>query len=269
MLSDEVAALLPQFFQGGKGPSHDELTRMFQRVGMAQADSGSTEQGKVKRVRQVLSYAIDREPEAGGKLVKLLVDAIRGHGGFRQPSENFGGEELIESLRQALRHLGTDLDAEGHLRPRLLENLDGVELTDALWSYVRRARTGASDHELVIGTAKNLEEAVARHVLHQITGSYSTTDNFPATLYQAFDRLGLQGTQVQLDRDPYVSLQQAIFLLALAVNRLRNDRGDGHGRPSPSVATALEGRLSSQAAGLMSELLLVALGRAGSSPLRR
>lgn len=48
--------------------------------------------------------------------------------------------------------------------------------------------------------------------------------------------------------------------MARAVNRLRNDRGDGHGRPTASVATALEARLSGAGAALVSELLLTALG---------
>jgi hypothetical protein len=45
---------------------------------------------------------------------------------------------------------------------RVREGLDGIELTDALWAYVRRIRTGADDAELVIGSAKNLEEATVR-----------------------------------------------------------------------------------------------------------
>ena len=73
-----------------------------------------------------------------------------------------------------------------HLRPRLLENLDGAELTEALWAYVRRAQTGAGDAELVIGTAKNLEEATVRHVLKELTGEYPTSGraaSFPVVLY--------------------------------------------------------------------------------------
>ena len=126
-------------------------------------------------------------------------------------------------------------------------------MTDALSAYVRRAQRGAGDAELVIGTAKNLEEATVRHVLKEVTGEYATagpTANFPTALYSAFHLVGLAGSGAQLDKDPYRALQQALFLLACAVNRLRNERGDGHGRPEPSVATALEGRLSAQSAGL-------------------
>jgi hypothetical protein len=107
-----------------------------------------------------------------------------------------------------------------------------------------------------------LEEAVARHVLTEATGTYASTMDFVSTLYAAFDRLGLatpKSTDL-LDPDPYRELQIAIYLVARAVNRLRNDRGDGHGRPTASVATALEARLSATGAALVSELLLTALG---------
>lgn len=68
--------------------------------------------------------------------------------------------------------------------------------------------------------------------------------------------LDLKPSTVQFDRDAHVALQEALFLLGCAVNRLRNDRGDGHGRPGVSTATPLEARLSSEAAGLVTELLL-------------
>jgi hypothetical protein len=120
---------------------------------------------------------------------------------------------------------------------------------------------------LVIGTAKNLEEATVRHVLKTLTGSYPTAgpgSHFPTVLYQAFDRLGLSGSAAPIDKDPYKAVQQALFLLACAVNRLRSDRGDGHGRPEASIATTLEGKLSSASAGLVCELLLTALKDAKS-----
>lgn len=241
------------------GPHATDRAR---RVALRSADpraAGESTVGKMKRVRAVLGYAIDSEPENAESLVKSLLGGLRACGSFRDGSDNFPGEDAVRALRGAFRGLGLDLDSSGTLRPVLLERLDGVQLTEALWAYVRRARTGASDPELVIGTAKNLEEAAARHVLKEKTGQYPTHTNFPTTLAQAFMALGLKPSTVQLDRDPYVALQEALFLLACAVNRLRNDRGDGHGRPDDSTATLLEGRLSSEGAGLVTELLVSVL----------
>lgn len=264
MLSDEVAAVVARLFDRPGSPTHDELGRYFDRCGLAGADParGGGVIGKMKRVRAVLGYAIDASPEAGTRLVRLLIDGARAYGAFRPESESFASDELIGQLRSALRAVGYDLDAQGYVRPRLLESLEGAEMTDALRSYVRRARMGAEDAELVIGTAKNLEEATARHVLKTLTGDYPVAGragNFPMTLYLAFDRLGLSGSTAKLDGDPYRALQQTIFLLGCAVNRLRNDRGDGHGRPEQSVATVLEGHLSAEAVALVAELLLTAL----------
>lgn len=263
MLNDETMATIAQFFQDGKGPSHGELTLAFRRVDLEHLDPGNAPGiGKVTRVRTVLGHAIDRHLDSGSRLVSMLIGSIRAHGAFRSQSDTYAGETTIESLRDGLGHLGYDLDGEGNVRPKRFEALEGKELTEALWSYIRRARIGASDPELVIGSSKNLEEATARHVLKEIVGMYDTRGprgQFPTQLSAAFHQLDLKIPVTELSRDPSEAFQQAIFLLGIAVNRLRNEKGDGHGRPENSDATEVEGRLASQASGLVSELLLEAL----------
>ena len=264
MLNEELIRLLPRFVDQ-RGPSHDEISRMVARAGLSDAESDGqdgVQRGKVKRLRMILAHAIDRQPDEGERFVKLFVNQVRASGGFLVGTPDCPGTETVAQLREAFRRVGFDLDPEGNLRPTVLENLVGTELTEALSAYVRRAQLGSSDPELLIGTAKNLEEATVRHVLKETTGEYATagpTANFPTTLFKAFYVLDLTGSDAMLDKDPYRALQQALFLLACAVNRLRNDRGDGHGRPEPGVATWLEGRLSTQSAGLVCELLLTAL----------
>ena len=264
MLTEELIRLLPRFVQG-RGPSHDEISRIVVRSGLADAESGvedGAQPGKVKRLRMILAYARDREQEKGERFVGLLIHQVRASGGFQIGTPDCPGADTVTQLRAAFGRAGFELDPEGNLRPTVLENLEGVELTEALSAYVRRAQRGASDAELLIGTAKNLEEATVRHVLKEITGEYATAgkgSHFPTALYNAFYALGLTGSDAKLDDDPYRALQKALFLLACAVNRLRNDRGDGHGRPEPSVATALEGSLSTKSAGLVCEFLLAAL----------
>jgi hypothetical protein len=271
VISDEITSSLAKFFEGGDGPSHDELTRAFKRTGLLAGDPSAEASpvGKMKRVRGVLGYALDCAPAQGAALVKSLLALLRANGSFRRGSESYAGTGKVAALRHAFRTIGFDLDSDGQVRPILLENLEGVELTEALWAYVRRARTGADDIELVIGTSKNLEEAAARHVLKEKLGTYPTSgpnSHFPMLLGRAFAELNLTSSTSQLDRDPYVALQQAIFLMGLAVNRLRNASGDGHGRPEPATATALEGRLATQASAMVTELLLAALGTSEETP---
>lgn len=264
MLSDEVVSAVARFFEAGSGPSHDELARLFRRFGLEGADPAKrfpNEQiGKMKRVREVLSVAIDTNAPAGEQLVKGIVGSIKARGGFRATSDEYAGDDVVQAARDAFRTQGYDLDPTGDLRPLLLNDLSGVAATEALAAYTRRAHAGSNDAALVLGTGKDLLEATARHVLIAKTGAYPPEGNFPATLYQAFDRLQLAapapGVIQSLDNDARAAMQQALWLLAVAVNRFRNEEGIGHGRPLPATVTEAEARLSVQAMALASQLLL-------------
>lgn len=263
MLNDEIAQCLARFFDSRHGPSHDRLTEEFRRKGLLAGDprQGATDPiGKAKRVHRVLTYAIDNNQNAGDELAVSLLALLRAEGAFRTESAaTYAGEETIRAAREAFKRQGYDLDPEGNLRPSQLENLEGVQANEALWTYVRRARVGSDDAALVVGTGKDLLEATARHVLVEKTGAYPTHDNFPATLYQAFDRLGLASSTemlTMLDTDPRRAMQQGLYVLANAVNRLRNAEGTGHGRPFLPVLTDSEARAAVQAMGLISQMLL-------------
>ena len=262
MISDEIAACLSRFFDGGHGPSHDELTRLFTREGFSTVDPGATT-GKVKRVRDVFSHAIVLDIDGAGRAVQGLLGLLRASGCFRPTAEHYAGVDLVAALREAFSREGYELDPEGTLHPKQLEQLDGTDLTDALWAYVRRARAGSADASLVSGTVKDLTEAAARHVLVETTGSYPTTMNFPGTLYQAFDRLGLATPDLKLnqhlDPDPLKAIEQVLYLLGCLVNRTRNDDGTGHGRPQVSKLDDDDAKLLSGAAALCSELMLRSL----------
>lgn len=219
----------------------------------------------MKRLRKVLALAVTESPERGGALVERLVHVIRGAGGFLSGSDQYAGEDLVHAAERAFAEVGFELDPEGHLRPLLLEGLEGRALTDALWTYVRRARSGATDDALVVGTAKDLTEAIARHVLLEVYGDYPAQIGVPGTLFRAFDCLGMQAPQpavlASLDSDARIALRQAAYLFACAANKLRNSEGSGHGRPQSSTADAVDGRLCAQAAAAVGDLLLSELSR--------
>lgn len=267
MLTDEIISAIAHFFDAGLGPSHDELTRMIRRAGLEGVDprtgpDGATV-GKTKRIREVLSHALDEDREAGNKLVLYLMGALKAAGSFRPGSPSYAGEQVIKAVREAFHAAGYELDPEGNLRPSTLENLQGLELTDAIRAYVRRAQVGSEDAALLVGTSKDLLEATARHALFVRTGSYPSGSHFPTTLYQAFDRLSLavppSGLVETLDSDPLRAMEQCLWLLGVTVNRLRNAEGTGHGRPFPATVTAEQGRRAIQSMGLVSQLLLDAL----------
>ena len=264
MISDELLTALARFFDGGAGPSHDELTRMFGRFQLEGMDPRNGPEGatigKMKRVREVLSGALDHDPQQGEKLIKALIGGLKAYGMFRLDSPSYAGADKVASAREAFRRAGFELTPDGTLFAQSLENLDGAELTEALWAYVKRARAGSEDAALLVGTGKDLLEATAKHVVVLTTGAEPQTTDLPTVLYLAFDRLGLAAGQnlvPHLDRDPHRALQQALWLLGFAVNRLRNAEGTGHGRPFPASVSNDEARIAVESIGLVSELLLV------------
>lgn len=129
---------------------------------------------------------------------------------------------------------------------------------------MRRLNLNPDDAELQLGTAKDLDEAAARHVLEERTGSYpvgGSGGSFPVTLANAFTLLGLaMPSQVPLDPDPHRAVQQCLYSLAVAVNRLRNDAATGHGRPGAPRKTApltpAEARLVARATALIAGVLV-------------
>jgi hypothetical protein len=268
----ELGSVLGDFFEGGVGPSHDELDRAIARAGLGAGDPGPGGRsklgpvGKTKRVRQLLVFATDNDAEAGLSLGRQLVDLLRADGMFEPTLETYAGADKVVRLRDAFDRIGLVLDATGALRPKVIDNLEGSALTEALQTLVTRINASPDDPALLVGSGKELDEAAARHVLKERLGDYPIgghAGSFPVTLAQAFNVLGLEvppDLQPHLSGDPHRQVQQCLFLLGVAVNRLRNDVGTGHGRPDGPRRTAplapAEGRLVARTTALLAGLLL-------------
>ena len=263
-LNDAIVAAVAEFVDDSQSdqrrdPSHSDLEFLINRAGLKAGDPKQNGQvvGKAKRIRGTLSWALEHEPESGGKLVFSLVNHIRGQGGFRRESPNFVGRDAIETAINVFDSEGFQLSLDGELRPKLLDNLSGTDLTDALDSYVRRAKRGSDDAALVTGTGKDLLEAVAAHVLRQRYGSYSQTSNFPTLLGQAFSALNLSTSQSGASNGhPMQRIENAMYELACAINQLRNKQGTGHGRPWLPNVTEAEARTVTEFMGITAEYLL-------------
>ena len=243
-------------------PTHSDLDFQIGRVGLTHVDPKSLGQavGKAKRVRAVLSWALDNATDQGEVLVAALVSTVRAKGGFRATSPNFVGKEPIQDAIDAFRHEGYHLGDDGDLQPIVLDTLTGNSLTAALDSYVRRARRGSQDAALLVGTGKDLIEATAAHLIQERFGHYSNQAKLPTLLGQAFTALGLATPEI-----PTVSgepsqrrLERAMYESGCAVNALRNKQGTGHGRPwLPSVSDA-EAQASVQLIGIVASYLIQA-----------
>ena len=246
--------------KGRRDPSHSDIEFCITKWNLTQGDPTAHGQtvGKLKRVRAVLSWAIENAFDDGRGFVGQFVAMIRTHGGFRAESPNYVGEDAIASLREAMESEGFVLTSDGELRPAALESLSGTELTDALMAYVRRAQKGSEDAALAVGTGKDLLEAVAAHVLRECWNMSDPPHSFPALLGQAFVAVDLKTPQHNpvSGEPPQHRLQRALYDAACAVNTLRNKQGTGHGHPWLPNVTPEEARHATQVMGVVGDLLL-------------
>ena len=267
-LTDSIIVAVSQLIDDSQSdrrdPAHSDIEFQIDNAGLASADPSriSTKPvGKSKRVRGVLSWALSNNPAAGEKLVASLVATVQGHGGFRNTSSNYCGAEAIANLVSAFSIEGWDLLTNGTLQPKVLDSLSGKELTAALRTYADRARRGALDGPLLAGTAKDLLEATAAHVLVQKWGIYPNTSNFPTLLGQAFTALGLATpSDTAASNEPvHKRMERAAYELGCALNALRNKQGTGHGRPWVSSITSSQASFSVESMGNIAMLMLDAL----------
>lgn len=246
-------------------PSHSDIDFQINRCGLQAGDPKAQGQlvGKAKRVRGTLNWALDNAPEQGEALVAGLIAHIKGCGGFRDTSPNHVGDEAFQDACDAFRSEGYELTTDGELRPVLLDNLAGTNLTDALQAYVRRAKRGSHDAALVTGTGKDLLEATAAHVIVEKWRTNLTHANFPTLLGQAFTALGLATpqTQAQPGEPPQRRLERAMYEVGCAVNALRNKEGTGHGRPWLPTLNDEDAKIAIEFMGSIGERLLLELDR--------
>lgn len=228
-------------------PSHDELTAAFTQHGLIEGDParpGAAPVGKTKRVRAVLRHSSEHAPDRGLELALALLELLQVHGRFEADGPDYAGERRIEALRRALEGFGYALDSAGSAHLAVIENLHGTARTTALERYINRINLNPDDAPLLLGTSKDLAEATARHVAVQRRGDYAVRDHFALTLYSAFSEVGLHTATSPdagkgLSDDPTERVDQCLFLLAEAINKLRNQQGTGHGRPhEPSIEWA-------------------------------
>jgi hypothetical protein len=255
-----LARLVDDAQKERRDPSHSDIEFQIRKADLTAADPNNegSPVGKAKRVRIVLNWAIENDTQKAEKLVAGLISAVKGCGGFRASSPNFVGADAIADLASALKPEGFVLGEDGSISPVALEKLSGRNLTQALRGYVNRAKKGIEDAALVVGTSKDLMEAVAAHVIQELWGSYPATLNFPGLLGQAFVALDMatpESPQVQGDHQR-CRLERSLYETACSINNLRNKQGTGHGRPWVPDLNPAEAKAAVELMGTIAELLL-------------
>ncbi len=260
-----LARLVDDAQKDRRDPSHSDIAFQIKRANLTEADPNKegTPVGKAKRVRGVLHWAIENDIQKAEIFVAGIISSVKSCGGFRDGSPNYVGTEAITDLSSALKPEGYILGADGTISPVALDNLSGKKLTEALRSYVNRAKKGIEDSALVVGTSKDLMEAVAAHAIQELWGSYPTTANFPSLLGQAFTALEMSTPEQgqQPGEHQRCRMERALYETACSVNNLRNKQGSGHGRPWIPDLRPVEAKAAVEAIGIISELMLDNLER--------
>lgn len=268
-LTDSVILALARLVDDAQSetrePSHSDLEFQINRARLSAGDPKAQGQlvGKAKRIRGTLSWALENSPSSGEALIESLLSLLRACGGFRPTSPNYVGAEAVTNAIAAFRIEGFTLTNDGELQPQILQSLSGAALTEALESYIRRAKRGAEDAALLAGTGKDLLEATAAHILVERNGTYPQGANFEGLLGMAFVAIGLATPQhpIQAGEPPQCKAERAMFSLACGVNTMRNKLGTGHGRPWLPNITDVEARAAIQFMGTIAEWLLHAHAR--------
>jgi hypothetical protein len=263
-IAHAIARLVDDSMSDRREPSHSSIEFEIGRVNLTKYDPnkpGVAPVGKMKRVRTVLVAALEQDKDNAEKFAYNLVALITANGGFRDGSPNYVGNDVINNLKPLLRANGILLGDDGSISPLVLDGLSTKEMSDALRTYITRAKKGDEDSALIVGTGKDLLEATAAHVLVTKTGTYPTTVNFPTLLGQAFICLDMATslTPKSPNEHPRKDIERNLFDLACSINRLRNKQGTGHGRPWLPDLKSSEAKEAVQMIGIIAEKMLLAL----------
>jgi hypothetical protein len=263
-VTDEIAVALARFFYGGAGPSHPALSRVATGAGYGDADpySPATQTpNKQIRVHTMLTAAI-RRPQHARRLVDAVLVQLRVYGCFDPARETYDGD-AVRIAQQAFRRAGWTLTDEGVLRASGAIDL-ATGGRDALDEQVDRLRRAADDPGQLLGSAKDLLEAVAKFVLEEVGFSAPANADFNHLWHLARDRLGLLPSQVDTSLAGATSIKailQSSWTIADEVNKLRGLEGTGHGRTLPTGVTAEMALMVVREACNVADLALATLDR--------
>lgn len=263
-VSAEVGGALARYFHGGNGPSHAKLTTAFATGGYGDADPYDISTGtpnKETRVNVVIAAAV-RRPDRAKALIEALLVPLRVDGYFDRDWVGFDAEKL-RALQRALRRTGWNLTDDGTLVP-----LGAIDLTtggrEALDEQIDRLRRSTGDPGALLGSAKDLLEAVAKFVLEEENMPQESNSDFNYLWHLARERLGLlpqQGDQALPGAAAIHSILQSSWKIAEQTNVLRGLQGVGHGRTLPTGVSAELALLVVREACSTAEYVLTTLDR--------
>lgn len=236
-VSDDIAAAFAKFFYMGDGPSHTDLSRIFLSAGLADFDPYDELAKQPNKQQRVLSVfrGAERNPSKARALVDGLLSQFRILGVFSDAGDK-SQANWVSVLTASLRREGWSLSPDG-----ILSRLGAIDLETggrhALDEQLDRIRRGTDDPGLLLGSAKDLLESVAKFVLEEVGMPLPGRPTFPQLMHVSRERLQILPQQVDASQpggSEIRKIYQAAYQIADQVNELRADQGTGHGRTLPT-----------------------------------
>lgn len=261
-VSEDIAVTIARFYLGGAGSTHPKLSASFQKSGYADADPYDPQTrtpSKEVRIARVIQAAV-RRPVKARELMDSLLRDLRAGGFFHDGSIPV---DVLNRAQSAFQKQGWELSDDGELQQVGPVNFD-TGGRPALDEQLHRLQGAVDDPALALGSAKDLLEAVAKFVLHELDWPTSANADFRERWHFARERLNILPQQVAADAPGAKHIKtvlQSAWQIAEQVNDLRNLQGTGHGRTLPTGVTPELARLVVREACSIAEFTLAALDR--------
>lgn len=249
-----LARAVAEFWAGGAGPTHSDVTDVLDMFG-ADVDDGP----KRERVSAAIK-AVDRDDVV--PLVEELIELLRTGRAFDRTYPFAADEAKREQLAESLKPYGITLFEDGKTETRLGSFVDASTLPDeaAVRENVQRLQLALDEDDLalLLGSSKELLESTAKIVLDRVGETPPT--KYPALVTRALEILMLHPKSAPQQREevmePVRKILGGVIQIAMEINELRAERGTGHGRAEvPVRLTSRHGRLAAGAAILVATLM--------------
>lgn len=245
-----LARALANFWAGGLGPTHDDITFVLD---MFEIDVSGT---KRERISAALKQ-VDHQDLIS--LLEELIDLLRSD---RESSDWTTDGNTVDGLADALAPYGITLLEEFRITaaPGSLVDTETLPEEAAVRQHAERLRLAIAqgDSALLLGSSKELLESTAKIVLSRV--GEMPPARYPALITRALEILMIHPKSEPTQREDEIAsvrkILGGVLQIAIEINSLRNERGTGHGRAeAPVNLTSRHGRLAAGAAHLVATLM--------------
>ncbi|MFT8358651.1 abortive infection family protein [Bifidobacterium aquikefiri] len=258
VISQYAVECVVKFFIGGEGPTHQQISSVFTRIGYQDGYDWNARENDTKVVRIQKAFLNFQSDES--KIRTLLNGII----GLLRAKDLLGGKppsKEEEDLKGALAECNWELKATYEVRRLSITSFETggrAALDDALY----RLQHADGDSALQVGTAKEIIESILKYILQEIGTGVPKNAKFPYLKSLAMERLGMLPKKIDISKPGGKNLRSLYSNVSKDMDELdqiRNLVGTGHGRTDTYALSSQDTVFIIKETGLIAELLLTRL----------